>query len=63
MMRKNDAYLDEPEVKDGESVHVRLEVMDATQRWVAARYGTFDANDHRPHYAVLTDADRARRAG
>ena len=44
------------EVKDGESVTVRLELMDATQRWVAAKYGAFDARDHQPHFGRPNDA-------
>jgi hypothetical protein len=45
-------------VRDGESVRVPVFLMDAVQRRVAA----FDARDHQPHYAELTDEVRKLRS-
>jgi hypothetical protein len=56
--RHDDAYLDDDDmVPDGHSVKVRLELMDALQRQVA-----FNARDHQPHHAELTDEVRQLRA-
>jgi hypothetical protein len=44
---------DDDVVRDGQSVRVRLDMMDGVQRAVAF--------DHQPHYARLTDAQLATR--
>lgn len=47
--------------KDGEIVRVPLLMMDAQQRAVANQRTVKDVRHHRPHEAVLTDAERVKR--
>ena len=75
MMRKKNYDDDDEMVRDGGVVRVPLHLMDARQRAVFDAYGrmtadasvrdarrfTFDADDHRPHYASVPDAVRRAR--
>ena len=47
--------------RDGETVTVRMHMMDGLQHAVAGSAAIFDATGHRPGYAQLSDADRERR--
>jgi len=51
-------------LEDGESIVVRMHMMDSVQRAVAARTTVVDTVGHRPGNLALTDADadRQRRA-
>jgi len=51
---------DDGEVRDGEVVRVPLHMMDAMQRAVALH--DFNARDHQPHYARLTDEQAKQRS-
>jgi hypothetical protein len=50
-------------VEDGESIRCPVYLMDSVQRGTLAKYGrhTFDADDHRPRHAVMTDDVRKLR--
>ena len=61
MNRKIEDDEDDKVVKDGQRVTVSMFAMDHLQRQVAARTVTPSLADHRPHAAVLSDADRASK--
>jgi hypothetical protein len=50
-------------IADGDHVHVPLHVCDSAQSRNApvVRAAVVDANDHRPHYAQMSDAQHLRR--
>src|SRR5262249_55824975 len=55
-MRSYDRYVDDDDVvADGQSVKVRMDMMDSLQRRV------FDAYGHQPHFARMTDAQATMR--